>query len=67
MLSRIIAPAVAEDKTAINKTVINIDENIRSFINAVKKSEQAIKTAIQDLKRELYIGFFGGNNGGAVG
>ncbi len=67
MLGRVIAPAVAEDKTAINKTVINIDEHIRSFINAVKKSEQAIKTAIQDLKREFFIGLFGGNNGGAVG
>lgn len=66
MLSRIIAPAVAASKAAISKPV-KIEKNLKSFINAVKKSEQAIKAAIQELKREFFIGIFGGNNGGTVG
>ena len=67
MPSRIIAPVVASSKTAISRTEININENLRNFINAVIKSECAIKSAINELKREFFAGIFGGNNGGAVG
>ena len=67
MLCRIIAPAVAESKTAISRTAKNIDKNIRKFVNSVKRSEQAIIIAIKELKREFFIGIFGGSNGGAAG
>ena len=69
MVDRVsIAPVVtAETKPAIIISEQNLSTNLHNFVKAVKKSESAIKTAINELKREFLTGIFGGNNGGVAG
>ena len=63
-----IAPVgTAETNPAIIISDQNISTNLHNFVNAVKKSESSIKTAINELKREFLTGIFGGNNGGVAG
>ncbi len=57
----------AETNPAIIISDQNISTNLHNFVNAVKKSESSIKTAINELKREFLTGIFGGNNGGVAG
>jgi hypothetical protein len=63
-----IAPVVtAEIKPAIIISDQNLPTNLHNFVKAVKKSEIALKTAINELKKEFLTGIFGGNNGGVAG
>jgi hypothetical protein len=44
-----------------------LEKVTNNFVIAIKKSEHAIITAIQNLKREFLITFSGGDKGGVAG
>jgi len=63
-----IAPVnAAENEPAIIISEPNLGTNLNKFVNAVRRSETAIRTAIFGLKHEFLSGIFGGSNGGAGG